>query len=100
MRWVASFYIGFVMASCVPAPETPLSLVYIDRAPPDLRTEAVGASPREGLVWRQGFWRWNGNDFEWTPGEWVAVPSGFQGWVPGHWARTRKGWFFVEGHWR
>jgi hypothetical protein len=100
MRWVVSFYLGFVVASCVPTPEAPMGVVYVDRGPPGPLVENVGVSPRDGVVWRSGFWRWRGNDFEWIPGQWVTVPSGFRSWSPGHWVKTRKGWFFVEGHWR
>jgi hypothetical protein len=100
MRWMVSFYVWFGLASCVPPPEPPQGVVYADRGPPGPLVENVGVSPKEGVVWRNGFWRWNGNDFVWVPGEWVTAPSGSLGWVPGHWVKTRKGWFFVEGHWR
>lgn len=77
-----------------------MNVEFIERPPPTLLIENVGIPPQPGLIWMRGFWRWNGADFVWTPGQWIAVRSGYRAWEPGRWVRTRRGWYFIEGHWR
>lgn len=47
-------------------------VVYRDRpAPPPLIVEEYG--PRQGYVWVQGHWRWNGHRYVWIRGHYRAV---------------------------
>ncbi len=86
--------------ACVPAPEAPSTVLYVERGPPPPLEENIGLPPRPGLAWRRGVWRWSGNDYAWIPGEWIVVPSDRRAWVPGRWVRDRRGWYYVDGHWR
>ena len=63
-------------------------------------TEAVVVSPGPGLVWVPGYYRWDGADYVWMARRYERPPRGFARWIPAHWERERRGWFFVEGHWR
>ena len=76
-----------------------VGLTYTDRQPPPDRVEVIGVAPGAGYVWVGGHWSWQGNDFGWTPGHWVAVERGYRHWVPGHWQQRRHRWYWVEGHW-
>ena len=93
--------IGFAaLAGCVPEAEPGIGVVYVERSPPARLAEAVGVPPGPGVIWMSGHWRWNGAEFFWIPGQWVAVQPGYRTWVPGRWIKTRRGWYFIDGHWR
>lgn len=93
---------GLLLAglSCAPQPEVGVDAVFIDRRPPRDRIEVVGVAPGRGMVWRRGHWGWMGGDYSWVPGSWIAVAPSHRSWAPGRWVHTRRGWYFVEGHWR
>ena len=60
--------------------------VYIRSGPPPVRAEAVLVSPGPGYVW--------------VAGRYERAPRARARWVPSHWERDRRGWYFVEGRWR
>ncbi len=97
---ITLLFLLFSAWACVPAPDPPADVLFVDRQPPPPLGENVGLPPRPGVVWRRGVWRWDGNDYQWVPGQWVVLPVRQAAWVPGRWVRTRRGWYFVEGHWR
>lgn len=86
--------------SCAPQPEVGVGVVYVDRQPPRARIEVLGVAPSQNLVWLTGHWSWVGGNYVWVPGQWAAVAPGYSAWVAGRWIHTRRGWYFVEGHWR
>ena len=84
--------------ACVrPAPRGAIVVV---REPPPNRVEVIVVSPGPGHVWVPGFWRWERNDFLWTPGRWMVIRRGYHRWVPGYWRHHRRGWLWVEGRWK
>ena len=74
--------------------------VYIRTGPPPLRAEAVLVSPGPGYVWVPGYYQYTGAGYVWVGGRYERPPRGRARWVPSHWERDRRGWYFVEGHWR
>jgi hypothetical protein len=74
--------------------------VYVRVRPPAPVYERHGPPPHRGWVWRSGYQRWDGRAYVWTPGGWIAPPRPRAVWVPGHWVQRRRGWVFIEGHWR
>jgi len=76
--------------------------VIVRVAPPPLRREVIIAAPgpRERFAWIEGYYRWDGHDYDWVPGRWIERPGRYHAWVPGHWVRGGGGWFWREGHWR
>ena len=74
--------------------------VYIRSGPPPLRTEAVLVSPGHGYVWTPGYYNYAGGGYVWVGGRYERAPRARARWVPSHWERDRRGWYFVEGHWR
>ncbi len=75
------------------------SLTFVDRAPPPARREVRTSSPGSGHVWVGGHWGWQGNDYVWVSGSWMAVEPSHRGGKPG-WQHDRRGWYWVDGHWR
>lgn len=65
--------------------------------PPVPRYEAVPA-PREGFVWIQGFWGWDGNQHVWHEGHWEAQRRGYV-YQPARWDRVGDRWRYNEGKW-
>jgi hypothetical protein len=83
-----------------PACATPHGRVYVRIGPPAPVIEARIVAPGPRYVWIPGFYRWGGAVYAWVPGRWELPPRPRAYFVPGHWARDRRGWYFVEGHWR
>jgi len=78
----------------------PRGRLYVRVGPPAPIIETRIAAPGPGYVWLPGFYTWNGAAYVWRPGRWERPIRPAAVWVPGHWVRERRGWYFVEGHWR
>jgi WXXGXW repeat (2 copies) len=75
--------------------------VFVQVRPPRPLVERRVAAPGRGFVWTHGYHRWDGRAYVWVPGVWVRPPRPHAHWVEAHWVhRGRRGWVFVEGHWR
>jgi hypothetical protein len=83
-----------------PACAAPRGRLYVRLGPPEPLYETRIVAPGPGYVWVPGYHVWNGAAYGWRPGIWVVAPRARAEWVPGHWQRDRRGWYFVEGHWR
>jgi hypothetical protein len=70
--------------------------VVVGVAPPAHGVEPVPA-PGPGYVWQPGCWSWNGVQYVWVPGAYVAAPYVHAVWVPGAWIRHGPGWVWVAG---
>ena len=88
-----------VVLSAAPACASSHGRVYVRIAPPAPIVELRGVAPR-GYVWVPGYHRWDGRGYAWMPGRWVAPPRPRAVWVPARWAHDRRGWYFIDGHWR
>ncbi len=74
--------------------------VYVRSGPPPLRAEAVLVAPGPEYVWVPGYYRHDGAAYVWVAGRYERPPRLRARWVPAHWERDRRGWYFVDGHWR
>jgi len=83
-------------SACAP----PRGRVYVTAVPPAPIVEVRRAAPGPAYVWVDGYQRWNGRAYAWVPGRWVAKPRAKATWVKGKWVKDRKGYYYVEGHWR
>ena len=86
----------------VQLPSQPMSTVIIaPRAPPPARVEIVPPPPQTAAVdiWRPGHWDWNGSDWDWIPGAYIARPRPAVEWHPGHWLQETNGWAWQDGYW-
>jgi hypothetical protein len=76
--------------------DTPLEVPY---PPPAARAEELPQQPSEDAVWIDGFHRWTGRDYLWTPGAWV-VPEPGATYAPPSVVRRRGGdLLYYEGRW-
>ena len=74
--------------------------VVVRVAPPPPIVERYGPPPRPGYAWVNGYHRWDGGRYVWTPGYWAAPPRPRARWIPGHWVNRRGGYVYVQGFWR
>jgi len=79
---------------------TPASRVYVRIGPPAPVVEVRSVAPGPHFVWIAGYHRWDGRRYLWVPGRWAAPPRARAVWVPGRWVHERRGWYFMDGHWR
>ncbi len=78
----------------------PRGRVYVRVAPPPPIVERVVVAPGPGYIWVPGYYVWTSARYVWRPGAWVVPPRPRAVWVAPHWRHERRGWYFVEGHWR
>lgn len=91
---------AIMVAGCVIATRVPGPVLYVDRAPPAVYSEAVLASPGPGYVWIGGYYSWTGRGYYWNRGHWTQPLRGYSSWNPGYWHRDYRGHYWVPGHWR
>lgn len=84
----------------VPAPS--VNVITVESQPPADIVEQMTPSPGIGYVWKQGYWKWNGN-WVWVSGSWALPPHAGGVYVPGHWRQSHHHnhrWEWEDSHWR
>jgi len=99
VRAIPALFLGIII-SVTTACASPQGRVYVRTPPPAAIVEVRSVAPRPGVVWIEGYHRWNGRTYVWVPGRWSAPPRARAMWVPGRWVHGRHGWHYVEGRWR
>jgi hypothetical protein len=67
--------------------------------PPPPQAETPPPAPSPTYVWEPGHWYWNGIQYHWQSGRYVAKPTTTATYSPGHWEQRPEGWVWVEGKW-
>ena len=80
---------GFVGYDAAPPPAPPRP--YVELQPP---------SPGIEFTWVVGYHRWNGHDYQWTPGHYERRPNPTARWEPPHWEVRGGVNVWVDGGWR
>jgi hypothetical protein len=74
--------------------------VRVPYPPPVARVELVPPQPSDDAVWVDGFHRFVGGDYRWTPGDWVVPARGMK-YAPPMTVRLDDGSLvYYEGKWR
>ncbi len=89
---------AFVLLSATAMAQS--TVVIAPSAPPAIREEMVPPAPSTDVVWQSGHWSWNGAQYIWVSGVYVARPRPQVAWVPGHWDQSPNGWTWVDGYWQ
>jgi hypothetical protein len=97
---VSVLFVAVLVAGLWSAPAAAAVRVYVNVPPPPLIVETPPPPPSPTHIWIRGYHRWDGRTYVWVPGRYVVAPRPHSIWVPGHWAKHRRGWYWVEGHWR
>jgi hypothetical protein len=67
-------------------------------APPVLPSESPSPRPFAGAVWTSGHWYWDGGEWRFKPGAWIAPMPGYQ-FINGYWRQQGHGWQWVSSGW-
>lgn len=67
--------------------------------PPPPVVERRPPPPRPGYVWQNGYQRWDGQRYVWTPGHYGRPPRPGAVWVPDGYSRGRGGYQYHRGYW-
>lgn len=99
--------LGLGLAGCSLGPDDnsmPQTFPYVrlsPSAPPQTAYEPEPASPDPmHIIWRRGYWDFDGTTFFWVPGTFMDRPSPTAAWVPDRWEQRMFGWAFVPGYWQ
>jgi hypothetical protein len=93
--------VSAILAGKKPAPlpvdVTPATDSILKVAPPAPKQEAT-PSPRDGVVWSSGYWKYTNKWFVWSAGHWELSRPG-QRYVSPHWEQQADGWHFRAARW-
>jgi hypothetical protein len=90
---------ALLFVGLTPASSSAYIGISVGFAPPAIPIYAQPYCPAPGYIWTPGYWGWNGFDYYWVPGVWVAPPRiGFL-WTPGYWGYNGSHYFFNDGYW-
>ena len=81
-------------------PASASTRVYVRVGPPAPIVEVRPVAPGPRYVWLDGHQRWDGRAYAWVPGRWVLPPRAHAVWAPGRWVHEKRGYYWVDGHWR
>jgi hypothetical protein len=81
-------------------PVASLAQIAIRIGPPPPVYEHRGPPPDREYVWINGYQRYEGDHYAWTPGRYERPPQRHQRWVANRWQHRHGQWVMVEGHWR
>ncbi|MGA3081859.1 MAG: hypothetical protein ABSD44_10810 [Terracidiphilus sp.] len=87
----------FALTLC---PAASFAQIVVRIAPPPIVVEERGRPPEAGFVWIDGYHRWEGGAYVWTPGRWERPPHPGARWVAHRWVHRGDHWELREGHWR
>ena len=92
-------FIGLVLAGGMLAATGMAADVVVRVAPPHAVIEKRAGRPGRDYVWVNGYHRYEGNTYVWTPGRWERPPRAHARWHPHHWVKRNGGYVLVEGYW-
>jgi len=90
---------AYPSAAIPSAPPPPQSTASLAPNPPPPESETPPPAPSPTYVWEPGHWYWNGMQYHWQPGRYVAKPTTTATYTPGHWEQRPEGWLWVGGQW-
>ena len=97
--WLRPLAIVAIVAATASAAHAARYITEVVTAPPPSPlTETITVAPHPGWIWHPGYYRWEGNNYVWTGGEWVEPKPGYR-WEPHVWVKEGKGWRLREGEW-
>ena len=90
---------GLLGAAAMPLTGLAQAEIWVQRAPPPNRHEAIPA-PRRGYVWAPGSWQWNAtrNRHYWTAGSWQRARNGYT-YQNSQWVERDGRWLYQPRRW-
>jgi len=87
-RWVPGFYV----------PNEQKELPYVPEPPPSLENGPTLPPPSDNSIYISGYWTYNQNGFQWSPGFYTKARPGLV-WNPPRYQWTPNGNVFLNGYW-
>jgi WXXGXW repeat (2 copies) len=101
IRLIRGVFVAAMLSTVLSAiPASASTRVYVRIGPPVPIVEVRPVAPGPRYVWVDGYHRWDGRAYAWVPGRWVLPPRAHAVWVPGRWVHEKRGYYWVDGHWR
>ena len=93
MRRVAFAVLFLLLDACAPVVGHPPL--------PPMQAEEIPLPPtsRVEVIWRPGYYDWNGTEYVWVPGEWVERAGHGTTWQDGYWNGAPPNSVWVPAHW-
>src|ERR1700737_128994 len=88
-----------ILAQAYPAPPSSSTAGLASNPPPPPEAETPPPAPSPTFVWEPGHWYWNGVQYQWQSGRYIAKPTTTATYMPGHWEQRPEGWLWVGGQW-
>ena len=88
-----------LLALLFPLTSSAETVVSVSVAPPVLQVEEQPLCPVDGYIWQPGYWAYDGYNYYWVPGQWVAPPQVGYLWTPGYWGFVNGLYLFSAGYW-
>ena len=94
MKTIGKVIIGIILLSGCSA--------VVTERPPDHQIAVIPAAPGAGFVWVNDSWAYDrrAHVYQSSRGHWIKPKKATAVWVDGYWIQTRKGWKYIDGHWR
>jgi hypothetical protein len=51
------------------------------------------------MVWQPGYYRGNGGNYDWVPGQYAQAPYYGANWQPAIWVNQNGIYVFIDGYW-
>ena len=72
---------------------------WVDQAPPPIPAYEPPPAPDPNYVWMPGYWAWSPYGYYWVPGTWVPAPEPGLLWTPGYWGYQDGYYGWHAGYW-
>ena len=92
--WMSLVFAGLLTASGLAAE------VVVRVGPPRPLVERRGPAPGRGYVWTNGYHRYDGRAYIWSPGSWQQPPRRNARWQQHRWHKRHGEYVYQEGRWR
>ncbi len=99
LRILAVIGLAFALALCTGCMGYVTTRTVVAAPPPAPIVEVATVAQNPGYVWVDGYWHWNGYDYEWVAGYWDVPPTVGYVWDPGGWVVVNGGYGYVAGRW-
>ena len=70
-----------------------------DSAPPPIPYYTPPPVPQPNYIWVPGYWAWSIAGYYWIPGTWVPAPQYGLLWTPGYWSWQNGSYAWHSGYW-
>jgi YXWGXW repeat-containing protein len=98
-KLIRSLMLALAMMLFVSGASSAQVFLSVSIGPPPLPVYEQPLCPGEDYIWMPGYWAWSPVGFYWVPGTWVLAPESGLLWTPGYWAFEDAVYYWHPGYW-